>query len=652
MTKKPAPGLDSLAASAASPEDAPDMLGGMDAQEARRAPPQQGLPPGCRVQALGKYGKVYYFMDDIGQLVEVSSQFTKGDVYSLFGSDPGEAEQLFPQYGKPVKDPSTGENMIDEFGRTVFEIRGLDQTKAQKRLIQACSWAGIFDPNMRVRGRGAHIGRDGQLILHCGDELLIGETKGLRGQTKPPRYVATGLIEKTVYPSGPPLPRPADRPSEVREATETLLLLKRWHWREPQVMPHLLLGFIGAALIPGALPWRPHMWINASSGAGKTTLMNVIEYHMDAWLLRAESATEAGIRQILGQDALSVLVDEFEAEASDEIKQKVLGLARISSSGGVAVRGSSEHKGQQFTAKSCFLFSSILHQPLISQDRNRITVLDALTLPQGAKEPEIVPDVLRQRGAAMRRRMLEQWPRYMGTYDRYRLEIQREGFSARHGNQYGALLACADLLLYDDAPHTGDLADMNADDGRVSRYVASLLPIILQAEVDGESDHVRCLRTLTTHKLPAASGQDQESVGRWIAKALTEKDGSLFDERAMNKLKTYGLRLVNANPPSPKAKDPRWGIARDFTPFKFLFLAVSSAKEHKGLAEIFDRTDWKGGVWSQSLNRVKGKDPATDGEAITRVMVRYDGNPESSTLVPLHLVIEWEQRQAVPVEGS
>lgn len=242
---------------------------------------------------------------------------------------------------------------------------------------------------------------------------------------------------------------------------------------------------------------------------------------------------------------------------------------------------------------------------------------------------------------------MDQWPRYLRTYDRYKLEIQREGFSARHGDQYGSLLACADMLLYDDAPHSGDLADMNEDDGRVKRYVAMLLPIILQAEVDGESDHVRCLRTLTTHKLPAASGLEQESVGRWIAKALTERDGNVIDEKALNKLRTYGLRLVNAKPPSAKAKDARWGIERDFTPFKFVYLAVSSAKEHKGLAEVFAATDWKGGVWSQSLNRVKGKAEA-DGAAISRVMVRYDGNPESSTLIPLNLVVEWDQKGPLP----
>lgn len=649
---KKAPGLASIAQAAASPQDAPDMLPGLepDSADPRKSIEDfSPLPPDCPVQALGKYGKLYYFMDDIGQLVEVSSQFTKGDVYSLFGNDPSRAEQIFPQYGPPVKDLN-GDAVTDDRGKPLFSIKGLDQTKAQKGLIRACSWAGIFDPNTRVRGRGAHLGRDGEIILHCGGELLVGPTIGLRGQRKASRYVSTGLIDGSVYPAGPKLPKPATEASSIGEATETLLLLRQWNWRAPDVMPEILLGFIGAALIPGALPWRPHLWLNASSGAGKTTLMNVIEYHMGDWLLRVENATEAGIRQTLGHDALSVLVDEFEAEASDDTKAKVLGLARISSSGGTAVRGSSEHKGQQFTAKSCFLFSSILHQPLISQDRNRITVLDALALPQGAKEPIIVPELLRVRGASMRRRMVEQWPRFAATYDRYRMEIQREGFSARHGSQYGVLLTCADMLLYDEAPHSLDIGDVGHDDGRVKRHVAALLPIIMQAEVDGESDHVRCLRTLTTHRLPAASGQEQESVGRWIVKALAPADGpdDTHAHRAMQKLKTYGLRLVNAKPPESQGK--RWGIEREFSTYKFVYLAVSTAKENKGLGEIFDRTDWKGGVWSQSLNRVKGKDPARDGEAIGRVMVRYDGNPESSTLVPLHLLLEWEQRERPPFE--
>lgn len=648
--KKPAPGLDSLAAAAASPQDAPDLLGGMAAREQHREPPQQGLPPSCPVKALGKNGKLYYFLDDSGQLIEVNSQFTKGDIYSLFAKDPGVAEQIFPQYGKPLKD-ANGEPLIDEYGRQQYEVRGLDQTKAQKRLMQACAWQGIFDRNTGEHGRGAHVGRDGQIILHCGDELLIGATKGVGGRIIPPHYVDTGIVDKAVYSAAAALPHPAAQPSTPDMANETLKTLQSWNWRAPGIMPLLVLGFIAQSQIPGALPWRAHIWINAGSGSGKTTLMDYIDHHIGEWRLRAASATEAGIRQILGNDALAVLVDEFEAEAGDDTKLKVLGLARISSSGDKSLKGSAEHKGQQFTARSCFLFSSILHQPLIAQDRNRITVLDALPLPNDAMEPDIVPEALRQRGAAMRRRMVEQWPRYMRTFERYKLEIQREGFSARHGDQYGTLLACADMLLFDDAPHKGDLTDDREDDWRVQDYVGRLLPIIMQAEVDGESDHVRCLRTLTTHKLPAASGMEQESVGRWIAKALTEKDGAMVDDRALNKLRTYGLRLVNAKPPSKTARDPRWGIEREFTPFRFIYLAISSAKEHKGLAEIFDRTDWKGGVWSQSLNRVKGGDPAKDGEAIGRVMVRYDGNPESSTLVPLHLVVEWEQKQGPPAAG-
>lgn len=647
MAKKPAPGLASVAASAASPEDAPNLLDGVDAPEQKREPPQQGLPPGCPVKALGKNGKLYYFLDDSGQLIEVNSQFTKGDIYSLFGRDPGVAEQIFPQYGKPLKD-ANGDPLIDEYGRQQYEIRGLDQTKAQKRLIQACSWVGIFDRNTGEHGRGAHVGRDGQIILHCGDQLLIGATRGVGGRVKPPHYVETGIVDKVVYSAAAPLPRPADEASTADMANETLTMLKSWRWRAPDIMPLLLLGFIGQAQIPGALPWRAHLWINAGSGSGKTTLMDYIDYHIDDWRLRAASATEAGIRQILGNDALAVLVDEFEAEAGDDSKLKVLGLARISSSGDKALKGSSEHKGQQFTARSCFLFSSILHQPLIAQDRNRITVLDALPLPQNAREPAIVPAALRQRGAAMRRRMVEQWPRYLRTFERYKLEIQREGFSARHGDQYGTLLACADMLLFDDAPHSGDIADMNDDDGRVKAYVQLLVPIIAQAEVDGESDHVRCLRTLVTHKLPAAAGMEQESVGRWIGKALAKTDTTLFDERGMAKLRTYGLRLVNAKPPSRAAKDPRWGVERDFSPNRFVYLAVASAKEHKALGEIFDKTDWKNGVWSQSLNRVRGKEPATEGEAISRVMLAFDGKAESATLVPLNLVVEWEQKMPPP----
>jgi hypothetical protein len=67
-------------------------------------------------------------------------------------------------------------------------------------LQRACAFAGIFDPQGRVFGRGAHRGKNGELILHCGDAVFVaGEER---------EYRQPGMIDGMVYPTAPKIPRP------------------------------------------------------------------------------------------------------------------------------------------------------------------------------------------------------------------------------------------------------------------------------------------------------------------------------------------------------------------------------------------------------------------------------------------------------------
>jgi adenylylsulfate kinase-like enzyme len=75
----------------------------------------------------------------------------------------------------------------------------------------------------------------------------------------------------------------------------------------------LLLGWTGCALIAGALPWRPHVWVTGSSATGKSTLQKALEHLLDGGALHTQDATEAALRQLLKQQTLPVLFDELEA---------------------------------------------------------------------------------------------------------------------------------------------------------------------------------------------------------------------------------------------------------------------------------------------------------------------------------------------------
>ena len=179
-----------------------------------------------------------------------------------------------------------------------------------------------------------------------------------------------GVINTMVYPAYPPVQKPAERPQPAGDggpAAEVLSMLKSWTWRRGETDVLLLLGWIGAAKIGGALHWRPNMWITGGKNTGKSTLQQVIGGLMgDGGLLQSSDATAAAIRQTLGYCSLPVTLDEAEAEAeAEEDNRSINALVKISRG---SASGAQAHRGgggggataRQFILRTCILFLSIL----------------------------------------------------------------------------------------------------------------------------------------------------------------------------------------------------------------------------------------------------------------------------------------------------
>jgi hypothetical protein len=90
---------------------------------------------------------------------------------------------------------------------------------------------------------------------------------------------------------------------------------------------------------------------------------------------------------VLGKQTLPVFFDELEAEANNDRAQRVIKLARLASSEGVIFKGGSDHRATEFVARSCFYFTSILMPHMLSQDRNRMAILELKPIPNKAREP-------------------------------------------------------------------------------------------------------------------------------------------------------------------------------------------------------------------------------------------------------------------------
>lgn len=601
---------------AAEPVDAPDFFGADAGPDVFGRAPE--LPQPCPVTPLGVQGTKIFFLDSLNQICTSPPDCKKGELKLWFGND--WLETYFPQK--------------DAKGNVVK----FNQDHAQTALVEDCRAKGIFNPQGRVFGRGAHRARDDeeQLVLHMGRKVLLANARDRKGHVKAPEYVRPGQVGDSYFPALPGLPEPGAEAATTLEAQTLLKHLQNWRWVDRQAGPLLLLGHIAQMFICGALEWRAHVWLAAPTASGKSALQRLIRAIHADWCLATEDASEAALRQMLGDDTLPVMIDEAEAHDRPERLAQIMNLMKKSSSGAKMHRGSTDHKAQEFTGQSAFLLSSVLIASMRGEDRNRIAILELLGLPEDAEQlAENLPE-WRKVGRRMHRRMVEQWPRFNATLNLYRREIGRRRFEGRWRDTYGTFLACADLLLYDDLPQD-PIDAMHIEPGtgkeRIANAVTMILPLMAVGKREARTDVERVQLHLLSHMLPGAPGKSPEPIGAWLDRAMslkitpgqfaTDEPDTTIDEEARRKLKSYGLRVV-----SLERNDKGGWRVDDARPevWEGQYLAVAY-QTNKALCEVFKGSEWADGGWLQSLGKIDGVQRG--------LKVRFSGKPDNALAVPL-----------------
>lgn len=179
-----------------------------------------------------------------------------------------------------------------------------------------CVREGLFDPaTQQLRGRGVWPGEDNRLVCHCGDRLYFADRAA----------IAAGVrIGDAIYPARPKIPPPAKEAARPEAVQRVLSWLQLWRFRLPEgldgadagageqaagIAP-LLLGWIGLVLLGAALRWRVHALLIGATGRGKTTLQRLIGAIFGPQAVRKTDYSEAGLRQMLTEEARGLLLDE------------------------------------------------------------------------------------------------------------------------------------------------------------------------------------------------------------------------------------------------------------------------------------------------------------------------------------------------------
>ena len=133
---------------------------------------------------------------------------------------------------------------------------------------------------------------------------------------------------------------------------------------------------------------------------------------------------------------------------------------------------------------------------------------------------------------------------------------------------------------------------MTSDD--IAEICDQMKEVVEAEKYDNDSNHIQCANYLLTSTMETYRDGNKRSIGDWIAQAAGRENtqGSEAPEFAHKALATIGLKVEELDLGS--------GV-------KYKCLCI--ATKHQGLAKVFDKTPWQGGVWTQAFRRFPQAQP-------------------------------------------
>jgi len=414
-------------------------------------------------------------------------------------------------------------------------------------------------------------------VFHLGDRLIV---DGVKYPIKEP-HQSDYIYQRLPKREGPG----AAEPLTDQEGVNLLSIAERFHW-ESVTSGTLLAGWTALAPICGALEWRPHVWLNAVAGSGKSSLMDMYVGPLlsDMGFFVLGNTTEAGIRQKLKSDALPVVFDEAESneKRDSDRMQGVLSLARAASSEGrgVTVKGSVSSEAMMFNVRSMFMLSSINMALKQGADRSRFSVLmlripDDMTTEAKADhwkklKADLTNSIDTDTGRRLVARMVNLIPQVRESAKVFSGVAAVELDGARVGDQIGTLLAGAWMLQNSQAPTPEQAQQMirqcNWD----------------QHGKEGDErggDQGDCLQTILQARLrlDLERGSAAFTVAELIGMASS---GGMLRAEAASELGRHGILVVNGG------------------------IIVSNTAQ--GIKRLLRDTQWSGGGWANLLRSLQG----------------------------------------------
>jgi hypothetical protein len=316
---------------------------------------------------------------------------------------------------------------------------GTDWDAAISKVRDTAVGLGTFTPD-RIRGRGVWLDND-RVIWHLGNRIEVDGRQLRLTELRDSAYTYASLPALDINPEVPQL-------TDVEGTAILDLFTKRLKWGNDGdgllVAGHTVLGNVCAAL-----DYRPGLQLTGGSGDGKSTTQNKSIAPLQAGLaLRTSGATEAGIRQTMGIDALPVVIDESEQENARQ-REGHLHLLRLSFDGQQQVKGTPGGKSLTYTMRSMITLIGINAAVPNPADRNRLVVIRPRKLqPEAWREFQLQRDKLItiEAGRRLIRRTVSNLPALLANIKTFTAVLASQKGTDRTHQVIGSLLAGAHHL--------------------------------------------------------------------------------------------------------------------------------------------------------------------------------------------------------------
>jgi hypothetical protein len=401
------------------------------------------LPPDIPFQCLGLDAEHFYLIDGDG-LFRTLPRDRAGHMLML-GICGGENQDwAFHHYAR-WREVKKGSKELERVPRS------LQPERLGQDVGLLCSLKGPFNPVDSVRMQGAWRGTDGDLVLHCGDQLWI------RGA-----FCPTGLRGAFAYPRMPRWLPPHGEKVGHEVGREVLADIQQWQLGR-YIDAQLLLGWLGLSLLAGAMETRPNILLLGEHGVGKSGLLQRLKDYLAHRMLLTPDATPAGITQHIGLSNLGIGLDEKEAGDDPRRDAQLMAFLRTTYTGGQSLRGGQDHTGVQFSLRCPVIAAATREPPMESADRSRNICITVIA-PPAQRGLRLAYDSRREAlGTMLLRRLADRWKQLqLETLPAWDSFLRAIGYDGRGVDTLGTLLAIAWIMREDAAPTQSD-ADVIAD---------------------------------------------------------------------------------------------------------------------------------------------------------------------------------------------